>query len=70
AIEVYLVSKLGDLGKKIHTARSRNDQVKVALALYSKDELNEIMKMVENSSKTEEASINTVPIKPKKHRYL
>ncbi|MBU0697339.1 MAG: 23S rRNA pseudouridine synthase F, partial [Bacteroidetes bacterium] len=36
----------------------------------SKDELNEIMKMVENSSKTEEASINTVPIKPKKHRYL
>ena len=36
----------------------------------TKEELNDIIKMVENSSKTEEASINTVPIKPKKHKYL
>jgi 23S rRNA pseudouridine2604 synthase len=36
----------------------------------TKEELNDIMKMVENSSKTEEASIKTPPIKPNKHRYL
>jgi len=34
AIENYLVEKLGDVGKKIHTGRSRNDQVLVALRLY------------------------------------
>ncbi len=39
AIEFYLVSKLGDLGKKIHTGRSRNDQVLVAIRLYLKDAL-------------------------------
>lgn len=36
-IEFLLVEKLGDLGKKIHTARSRNDQVLVAMQLYLKD---------------------------------
>ena len=35
-IENYLVKKLGDIGKKIHTGRSRNDQVLVALRLYMK----------------------------------
>ncbi len=39
AIESYLVNRLGNLGKKIHTARSRNDQVLTALRLYYKDEL-------------------------------
>lgn len=39
AIENALTEKLGDLGKKIHTARSRNDQVMGALRLYYKDEL-------------------------------
>ncbi len=39
AIENYLTKKLGDLGKKIHTARSRNDQVLAALRLYYKDNL-------------------------------
>jgi len=38
-IEFLLTEKLGDLGKKIHTARSRNDQVLVALQLYIKTEL-------------------------------
>jgi len=41
-IENYLTNKLGDLGRKIHTARSRNDQVLTALRLYYKDELREI----------------------------
>jgi len=44
AIENYLVDKLGDLGKKIHTARSRNDQVLVALRLYYQNELSEVKK--------------------------
>lgn len=39
AIEGYLVEHLGDVGKKIHTARSRNDQVLTALRLYYKAEL-------------------------------
>lgn len=39
AIEAYLVGKLGDTGKKIHTARSRNDQVLTALRLYYKTQL-------------------------------
>ena len=45
-IEFLLTEKLGDTGKKIHTARSRNDQVLVAMHLYLKDELAEIKKMV------------------------
>jgi len=43
-IEHLLTEELGDLGKKIHTARSRNDQVLVAMHLYIKDELSEIKK--------------------------
>ena len=39
AIERTLTRKLGDVGKRIHTARSRNDQVAVDLRLYAKDEL-------------------------------
>ncbi len=39
AIENHLTRKLGEVGKKIHTARSRNDQVLTALRLFYKDEL-------------------------------
>jgi argininosuccinate lyase len=42
AIENHLIKKLGEIGKKIHTARSRNDQVLTAIRLYSKDNLKEI----------------------------
>jgi len=41
-IEFLLTQKLGDTGKKIHTARSRNDQVLVAMQLYLKAELREL----------------------------
>jgi|SRR5579872_116237 len=37
AVENYLKQQLGDLGKKIHTARSRNDQVMLDLRLYMRD---------------------------------
>lgn len=39
AIENHLVKKLGTLGKKIHTARSRNDQVVTMTRLYTKEKL-------------------------------
>lgn len=39
AVENFLIKHLGDLGKKIHTARSRNDQVALDLRLYMRDEL-------------------------------
>lgn len=38
-VELMLTRKLGDLGKKVHTGRSRNDQVLVDLKLYSRAEL-------------------------------
>ena len=43
AIEIRLTEKLGDLGKRIHTARSRNDQVTVALRIYGKVQLFELI---------------------------
>jgi len=46
AIENYLTKELGDLGKKIHTARSRNDQVLTALRLYYKAELNDCTRLI------------------------
>ena len=45
-IEYLLIQNLGDLGKKIHTARSRNDQILVAMHLYLKHELSEIKNQV------------------------
>jgi len=44
-IEFELTKMYGDVGKKIHTARSRNDQVLVALHLYYKENLTEIKEL-------------------------
>ena len=44
AIENYLVAKLGETGKKVHTGRSRNDQVLAALRLYAREQVGEITK--------------------------
>jgi len=46
AIENYLTKKLKELGKKIHTAKSRNDQVVAAMKLYEKDEIAKVKKLV------------------------
>lgn len=43
-IENYLTENHGEIGKKIHTARSRNDQVLVTMRLFMKDKLLEIKK--------------------------
>ena len=45
-IEHELTKQLGDIGKKIHTARSRNDQVLVALHLYLKHEIKELKNQI------------------------
>ena len=41
-VEFMLTARLGDLGKKIHSGRSRNDQVLVDLKLFMRDELKKI----------------------------
>ena len=45
-VEHILTQKLGEAGKKIHTARSRNDQVLVDLHLFAKGELEEVKALV------------------------
>ena len=52
AIENYLVSNIGDAGKKIHTGRSRNDQVLTCLRVYSRDFLFTFIKEAVSLSET------------------
>lgn len=52
AIESALVNKLGDVGKKVHTGRSRNDQVLVALRLYERDALDDLDKLCLDAATT------------------
>jgi len=47
-IENYLTQKCGEAGQKIHTGRSRNDQVLTAIRLYTKDVLGEITKEIQS----------------------
>ena len=42
-VELMLTERLGDMGKKIHSGRSRNDQVLIDLKLYTRHELKEIV---------------------------
>lgn len=51
AIENYLIEKYGEVGKKIHTARSRNDQVLTAIRLYEKSELLKIKELLKKFKK-------------------
>ncbi len=44
-VELMLTRQLGDLGKKIHSGRSRNDQVLVDLKLFIRDQLREIAEL-------------------------
>ena len=46
-IELLLTKKLGDVGKKIHSARSRNDQVLVDVKLFLRNELEELVKTIQ-----------------------
>ena len=46
-VELLLTKKLGDVGKKIHAARSRNDQVLVDIKLFLRNELEELVKAIQ-----------------------
>lgn len=41
-VEAHLIERIGDTGKKLHTGRSRNDQVALDMKLYVRDEIDEI----------------------------
>lgn len=45
-IEMMLTQRIGDAGKKIHTGRSRNDQIAVDIKLYLREELQELKRLI------------------------
>ncbi len=51
-IEAALIKKVGDVGGKLHTARSRNDQVALDLRLYLRAEAKEILSLIKKFQKT------------------
>ena len=59
-VEAELTKRIGDVGKRLHTARSRNDQVALDLRMYLRDETKVIVEMLKNTVKaiTEQAMKN------------
>lgn len=51
-VELMLTQKLGDVGKKVHSGRSRNDQVLVDLKLYFLDEIREMVSLTQQLFQT------------------
>ncbi|HSB31475.1 MAG TPA: argininosuccinate lyase, partial [Candidatus Sulfobium mesophilum] len=51
-IETALIKKIGSAGKKLHTARSRNDQVALDMRLYLREETKQILSLIINLQKT------------------
>ena len=47
-VEANLIDRIGDVGKKLHTGRSRNDQVALDMKLYVRDEISELKKLIFN----------------------
>ncbi len=45
-VEATLIDRVGDPGKKLHTGRSRNDQVALDMKLYTRDEIKELQELV------------------------
>lgn len=45
-VERWLIDKIGDIGKKVHTGRSRNDQVALDLRIYLKNNIDEIKSLI------------------------
>ncbi|MDP4152002.1 MAG: argininosuccinate lyase [Bacillota bacterium] len=63
-IETLLTQRIGDTGKKLHTARSRNDQVALDMRIYMKKETKEVIehirKLIEALVKKAEDNIETI----------
>ena len=51
-VEANLIDRIGDVGKKLHTGRSRNDQVALDMKLYTRDEVVEIKGLVKELMET------------------
>ena len=65
-VEAELTKRIGDVGKRLHTARSRNDQVAVDIRLYLRDESEEIIALIKGLIKAicDVASSNKAVIMP------
>ena len=65
-VEQVLTQRLGDVGKKLHTARSRNDQVALDLRMYLRSEIDEIMELTRDvlDAILEQAEANKSVIMP------
>jgi len=63
-VEKMLIEKVGDIGKKLHTGRSRNDQVALDIRLYTREAIKEILTRIKNLHKSiirlAEDNINTI----------
>jgi argininosuccinate lyase len=51
-VETILISRIGDVGKRLHTGRSRNDQVALDIRMYIKDEIKELKDMLIHLERT------------------
>ena len=51
-VEAHLISRIGDAGKKLHTGRSRNDQVALDMKLYIRDEITELDSLLKQFMQT------------------
>lgn len=47
-VEANLIARIGEAGKKLHTGRSRNDQVALDMKLFTRDEILELKKLLKN----------------------
>lgn len=47
-VEANLIDRIGDTGKKLHTGRSRNDQVALDMRLYVRDEIKETEELIKD----------------------
>ncbi|MBR3966263.1 MAG: argininosuccinate lyase [Clostridia bacterium] len=65
-VEQVLTERLGDVGKKLHTARSRNDQVALDIRMYLRDEAEDMIRMLKKliSSITDKAEEYKATIMP------
>ena len=65
-VEQVLTERLGDVGKKLHTARSRNDQVALDLRMYLRSQIDEITELIKDviSAIVKQAEENKTVIMP------
>ena len=65
-VEQVLTTRLGDVGKKLHTARSRNDQVALDIRMYLREQVDQIVELTQNliAAVTEKAEVYKDAIMP------